>query len=148
MAGCVPSIRTARDEPPSSGEEVRFRPGVHDGPIIADAPRAGRTRRRLRRSPVMSGSSEGDPEGGERSTWVAGVVAQGGGEVDRPRPAEHADGQIAQAGHDLRAGAGADAGGVLAEGHIAYLRHRDRRLRGSVSASGTAWRLTGRAASL
>jgi hypothetical protein len=60
----------------------------------------------------MSVSSEGDPEGGERSTWVAGVVAEGGGEVDRPGSAEHADGEVAQAGHDLWAGPGADLGGA------------------------------------
>jgi hypothetical protein len=41
----------------------------------------------------MSGSSEGDPEGGEGSGGVAGVVTEGGGEVDRPGAAEHADGQ-------------------------------------------------------
>jgi hypothetical protein len=29
----------------------------------------------LRRSVVMSGSSEADPEGGEGSAWVAGVAA-------------------------------------------------------------------------
>jgi hypothetical protein len=33
---------------------------------------------------VMSGSSEGDPEGGQGPGGVAGVVAQGGGEVGRP----------------------------------------------------------------
>jgi hypothetical protein len=41
----------------------------------------------------MSGSSEGDPEGGEGSGGVAGVVTEGSGEVDRPGAAEHADGQ-------------------------------------------------------
>jgi hypothetical protein len=67
----------------------------------------------------MSVASEGDLEGGERSAWVAGVVAEGGGEVDRPGSAEHADGEVAQAGHDLRGGAGAELGGVLGEGDIA-----------------------------
>ena len=51
----------------------------------------------------MSVSSEGDPEGGKGSGGVAGVLAEGGGEVDRPRPAEHTDGEVAQAGHDLGA---------------------------------------------
>ena len=36
------------------------------------------------------------------------MVAQRGGEVDRPCPAEHADDEVAQAGHDLRANAIAD----------------------------------------
>jgi hypothetical protein len=63
----------------------------------------------------MSGSSEGDPEGGQGSGGVAGVVTEGSGEVDRPRPAEHADDQVAQARHDLRGGAGADLGGVSAK---------------------------------
>jgi hypothetical protein len=61
----------------------------------------------------MSGSSEGDLEGDEGSGGVAGVVAEGGGEVDRPRPAEHADGEVAQAGHRVWAGAGPNLGGVL-----------------------------------
>ena len=38
----------------------------------------------LRRSLVMSGSSEDDPEGGQGPAGVAGVVSEGGGEVDRP----------------------------------------------------------------
>jgi hypothetical protein len=38
---------------------------------------------------------EGDPEGGEGSGGVAGVVPQGSGEVDRPGAAQHADGQVA-----------------------------------------------------
>jgi hypothetical protein len=59
---------------------------------------------RLRRSVVMSVSSEADPEGGKGSAWVAGVAAQCGGEVDRPSPAERTDRQVAQAGHDLRGG--------------------------------------------
>jgi hypothetical protein len=50
--------------------------------------------------------------------WVAGVVAQRGGEADRPRPAaaEHADDQVAQARQHAWAGAGADLGAVLGEG--------------------------------
>jgi hypothetical protein len=47
----------------------------------------------------MSGSSEGDPEGGEGSGGVAGVVTEGGGEVDGPGAAEHAADEVAQAGH-------------------------------------------------
>src|SRR6266511_774957 len=46
-------------------------------------------------------------------------MAQRGGEVDRAGPAEHANDQVAQAGHDLRGGAGAELGGVLGEGHVA-----------------------------
>jgi hypothetical protein len=49
---------------------------------------------------------QGDPEGGEGSAWVTGVVAERG-EVDRPGTAKRADDKIAQAGHDLRAGPGA-----------------------------------------
>jgi hypothetical protein len=66
----------------------------------------------------MSVSSEGDPEGGTRPGGVAGVAAKGGGQVDRPRPAGYADGQVAQPGHDLRGGAGPDLGGVRGDGHI------------------------------
>jgi hypothetical protein len=63
----------------------------------------------------MSASSEGDAEGGQGSVWVTGVLAEGGGEVDRPGAAQRADGQVAQAGHDLRAGPGAQLGGVFGE---------------------------------
>ena len=62
----------------------------------------------------MSGSSEGDPEGGKGPARVAGVVTEGSGEVDWPRPAEHADGEVVQAGHDVGAG-GADLGAVLSK---------------------------------
>jgi hypothetical protein len=48
-----------------------------------------------------------------------GIVTQRGGEVDRSCPAEQADNEVAQAGHDLRAGAGTQLGGVLGEGHVA-----------------------------
>jgi hypothetical protein len=47
------------------------------------------------------------------------VVTERGGEVDRPRPAEHADGQVAQGCHDGGAGVGAELGGVLTEGDVA-----------------------------
>jgi hypothetical protein len=66
----------------------------------------------------MSVSSVGDSEGGERSAWVAGVVASGGGEVARSGAAQRADDQVAQARHDLRCGAGAQLGGVLGEGGV------------------------------
>jgi hypothetical protein len=45
---------------------------------------------------------EGDSEGGQGPGGVASVAAEGGGEVDRPGVAERADGEVAQAGHDLR----------------------------------------------
>jgi hypothetical protein len=51
--------------------------------------------------------------------WVAGVGVQRGGEVDRPGPAEHADDQVAQARHDLRAGPGAHPAAVLGKRHVA-----------------------------
>ena len=60
-----------------------------------------------------------DPEGGQGPGGVAGVVAEGGGEVDRSGAAQHADGQVAQAGHDLRGGPGSDLGVVLGEGGVA-----------------------------
>jgi len=67
----------------------------------------------------MSVSSKADAEGGKWSPWVTAVVAQRGGEVDRPGPAEHAYDEVAQAGHDLRSGPGAELGAILGEGHIA-----------------------------
>jgi len=72
----------------------------------------------------MSVSSEADPEGGERSAGVAGVAAQRGGEVDRPRPTELADDQVAQGRHDVWGGAGADLGAVLGEGGVADVVQR------------------------
>jgi hypothetical protein len=57
------------------------------------APRPATRPAGLRRSVVMAGSSvaapECDAEGGQGSAWVAGVAAQRGGDVDRPRPAQH-----------------------------------------------------------
>ena len=75
----------------------------------------------LRRSCVLSVSSEADSEDGEWSAWVAGMVTERGGEVGRPSAAERADGEVAQAGHDLWAGPAPDLGGVLGEGHIPYV---------------------------
>jgi hypothetical protein len=57
------------------------------------------------------------------------VVAQRGGEVDRPGPAEHADDQVAQGRHDVWAGAGADLGAVLGEGGVAEVVYRLESLR-------------------
>jgi hypothetical protein len=51
---------------------------------------------------------------GSRAWW-----AQGGGEVDRPRSAEHPDREVAQGRHDLRGGAGAELAGILGEGDVA-----------------------------
>ena len=48
-------------------------------------------------------------------------MAQRGGKADRPGPAERADHQVAQAGHDLRAGPGPDLGAVLGKGHIPHI---------------------------
>jgi hypothetical protein len=56
----------------------------------------------------MSVSSEADPEAGQGSVWVAGVAAQGSGEIDRPGAAEHADGRVAQGRHHAWAAAGAE----------------------------------------
>jgi hypothetical protein len=60
----------------------------------------GRDLRSARSAPAflgMSGSSEGDPEGGQGPGGVAGVATEGGGEVERPGAAEHADREVAQA---------------------------------------------------
>jgi hypothetical protein len=75
-------------------------------------------------SVVVSGSSEADSEGGEGSAWVAGVAAQGGSEVDRPRPAEHPSREVAQDRHDVWRGAGADLGGVFTEADVADVAQR------------------------
>jgi hypothetical protein len=53
---------------------------------------------------------------------VASVVAQRGGEVDGPGPAEHLDHQVAQAGDDVGVDTGTDLGGVLGEGDIPEVR--------------------------
>jgi hypothetical protein len=82
----------------------------------------------LRRCVVMAGSSvaapERDVEGGQGSVWVAGVAARRGGDVDRPRPAQHPDDQVAQRRHHARARAGAGLGGVLGEGDVADVVQR------------------------
>jgi hypothetical protein len=70
------------------------------------------------------------------------VAAQHGGDVDRPRPAQHPDGQVAQRRHDVRSAAGADLGDVLGIGDIADVVQR---LDGPVpaqqigEAGGAAW---------
>ena len=69
----------------------------------------------------MSVSSEGDPEGGQGPGGVAGVVAQGGGEVDRPGPAQHADDQVAQ--EDVWAAEDASAEGPCRANTPAALRY-------------------------
>ena len=51
------------------------------------------------------------------------MVAEGGGQVDRPRPAEHADGEVRrQASHSGRYRA--DLGAVLGEGDVAKVMQR------------------------
>jgi hypothetical protein len=52
------------------------------------------------------------------------VAAQRGGDVDRPGPAEHPDDQVAQAGHGVGSGAGADLGGILGEAGVAEVVQR------------------------
>jgi hypothetical protein len=51
-------------------------------------------------------------------------MAERGGEVDWPRPAQHADDQVAQAGHHAWTGTGADPAGVLGEGDVAKVVQR------------------------
>jgi hypothetical protein len=73
---------------------------------------------------VHRGSSVTDPEGAAGPGWVAGVVAEGGGQVDLPRPAENPDGEVTQADHGAGAGAGPDLGAVLGEGDVADVMQR------------------------
>ena len=47
------------------------------------------------------------------------MVAQGGGDAGSSGQPQDGDGQVAQAGHDLRAGRGADLGVVLVEVNVA-----------------------------
>jgi hypothetical protein len=54
------------------------------------------------------------------------VVAEGGGQVDRPGTAP--DGEVAQAGHRTRAGADPDPGAVLGKGDVAQVVQRLDRL--------------------
>jgi hypothetical protein len=76
----------------------------------------------LRRSGVMSVSSDADAEGGQWSGGVAAVVAhvvtQRGGDGARSAVVERADDEVAQAGHDVGAVASADLAGVFAEGDV------------------------------
>ena len=51
----------------------------------------------------MRAALEEDSEGGQGPGRVAGVVAECGGEVDRPRPARHRDDPVAQGRHDVGA---------------------------------------------
>jgi hypothetical protein len=80
----------------------------------------------LRHGVVMSGSSVvasgGNAEGGQGSAWVAGGAAQRGGQVDRHRPTQHPNDQIAQRRHGVRAAIGRIAVVLLVPflGVIAY----------------------------
>jgi hypothetical protein len=47
-------------------------------------------------------------------------VTVGGGDVGDAGEAERADGGVAEGGHDLRSGAGADLGAVLVVGDVPY----------------------------
>jgi hypothetical protein len=73
------------------------------------------------------------------------VVAQRGGEVERPGAVQHADGQVAQGRHDLRGGSGAHLGGVLGKGGVADVVQRlDRPVPAEVvgQPGGLAWAWT------
>jgi hypothetical protein len=72
----------------------------------------------------VAAAPKGDAEGGQRPGGVAGVVAQRGGDVGHPRPAQRPDGEVAQARHDVGAGTGADLGGILGEGRVADVVQR------------------------
>src|SRR5829696_3176175 len=65
-----------------------------------------------------------DAEEGEGAGGVTGVVAQGGGDVASAVEAQDRDGEVAQAGHGPRGGAGADLGGILGKGDIADVVQR------------------------
>ena len=51
----------------------------------------------------MRAAPEEDPEGRQGPGGVAGVVAERGGEVDRPRLAQDPDDSVAQGRHDVGA---------------------------------------------
>jgi len=54
----------------------------------------------------------------QRPAGLAGVVAQGGGDAGVAGQPQDGDGQVAQAGHDAGAVAGADLGAVLVVGDV------------------------------
>jgi hypothetical protein len=64
----------------------------------------------------MSGSSEGDAEGGEGSGGVAGVVTEGSGEADRPARLSRPMARLRR--QAMRLGP-VPVGGVLGEGDVA-----------------------------
>src|SRR4029450_4763268 len=66
----------------------------------------------------------GDAKEWQDSGGVAGVAAQGGGDVAVAAGTQDADGEVAQAGHGPWGGAGAGLGGVLGEGDIADVVQR------------------------
>lgn len=55
---------------------------------------------------------------------MAAVVVGGGGDVGPTDQTGQADGQVPEAGHDARGGAGADLRGVLAVGGVADVVQR------------------------
>jgi len=65
-----------------------------------------------------------DAQEWQDSGGVAGVAAQGGGDVAVAHGGQDADGEVAQAGHDSWGGAGAGLGGVLGEGGVADVVQR------------------------
>jgi hypothetical protein len=65
-----------------------------------------------------------DAEEWQDSGGVAGVAAQGCGDVAVAVGAQDADGEVAQAGHGAGGVAGADLGGVLSEGGVADVVQR------------------------
>jgi hypothetical protein len=58
-------------------------------------------------------------EQAERTCRFAGGVAESAGDAGVAGQAQDADDQVADGGHDVRSGAGAGSGGVLAEGDAA-----------------------------
>jgi hypothetical protein len=64
------------------------------------------------------------PRRGLFTGGVAGVAAQGGGDVAVTVGAQDADGEVAQTGHGSWCGAGAELGGVLGEGGVADVVQR------------------------
>jgi hypothetical protein len=72
----------------------------------------------------MSVSRACDAEQWQQSGGVAGVAAQGGGDVAVAAGAQDGDGEVAQAGHDVGSGAGSGLGAVLTEGDVADMVQR------------------------
>jgi hypothetical protein len=95
----------------------------------------------LGEAPECLGSWARDAEEGQGSGGVAGVAAQGGGDVASAVEAQDRDGEVAQAGHGPGGGVGADLGGVLGVGGVADVVQRldAPSVRGGSRRGGPGW---------